>query len=159
MKMSKRNLLNLGLLLFIGVLVLLVIYEPGIETPKESPSLLDTDREAIKQIHIERQGQETVELVRNESGKWLLTAPLSIDANDFRITSLLRITEQKSLGSRVWGTRPATLPMKYIISTPNSEHTEKIHSANSSQFRLGSLPKKIMRLSFSLLKNVFSGTS
>ncbi len=97
--MSKRNLLNLALLLLIGVLVLLVIYEPGIEEPKENPNLLDIDRGAIKQIRIEREGQETVKLVRNGENNWRLTAPLAIAANDFRINSILRITEQKSLGS------------------------------------------------------------
>jgi len=97
--MSKRNLLNLGLLLLIGVLVLLVIYEPGIDTPKENPRLLNIDRDAVKQIRIERQGQDTVELVRDESDKWQLTTPLAIGASDFRISSLLRITEQKSLGN------------------------------------------------------------
>lgn len=97
--MSKQNLLNLGLLLLIGILVLLVIYEPGIEAPKENPRLLDIDREAIKQIRIERQGQETVALERDALGNWHLTAPLAIAASEFRISSLLRITEQKSLGS------------------------------------------------------------
>lgn len=97
--MNKRNLLNLGLLLLIGLLVLLVIYEPGIEPPQEKPPLLDIDREAVNTIRIERQGQETVALHRDESGNWNLTAPVAIGASDFRISSLLRITEQKSLSS------------------------------------------------------------
>jgi hypothetical protein len=97
--MSKRNLLNLGLLLLIGVLVLLVIYEPGIDKPQEPPRLLGLEREAVTQIRIERQGQETVALARDARGDWNLTAPLAIGASAFRIGSLLRITEQKSLGS------------------------------------------------------------
>ena len=97
--MKKSNLINLALLLLIGVLVLLVIYEPGIEAPHENPRLLDIEREAVHQIRIERQGQETVALERNARGEWNLTAPLAIAASEFRISSLLRITEQKSLGS------------------------------------------------------------
>lgn len=97
--MNKRNLLNLGLLLFIGVLVLLVIYEPGIEKPQEPTRLLELEREAVTQIRIERQGQETVALARDAHGDWRLTEPLAIGASAFRIGSLLRITEQKSLGS------------------------------------------------------------
>jgi hypothetical protein len=97
--MSKRNLLNLGLLLLVGVLVLLVIYEPGIEKPQENPRLLDLEREAVTQIRIERQGQETVALARDARGNWHLTAPLAIGASEFRISALLRITEQKSLGN------------------------------------------------------------
>ncbi len=96
--MSRQNLLNLSLLLFIGLLVLLVIYEPGIESPAENPPLLDINRATITQIRIERQGQETVTLERNENDKWQLTAPLAIAASDFRIDSILRISEQKSLG-------------------------------------------------------------
>lgn len=96
---NKRNLLNLGLLLLIGVLVLLVIQEPGIEPPQENPRLLGIDREAVSRVRIERQGQETVTLERNARGEWHLIEPLAIGASDFRISSLLRITEQKSLGS------------------------------------------------------------
>jgi len=97
--MNKRNLLNLGLLLLVGVLVLLVVFEPGIEQPKENPRLLSLERDAVKQIRIERQGQETVELSRDEQGNWQLLKPLAIAASEFRLSSLLRITEQKSLGS------------------------------------------------------------
>ena len=97
--MSKRNLLNLGLLLLIGVLVLLAVYEPGIEAPKENPTLLDIPRDAVTHILIERQGQETVELKRAANGSWNLLQPIAIGASEFRISSLLRITEQKSLGS------------------------------------------------------------
>ncbi len=96
--MSKRNLLNFGLLLLIGILTLLVVYEPGIQVPQEQPHLLDLDREAVNTIRIERQGQETVALHRDENGNWNLTAPMAIGASNFRISSLLRITEQKSFG-------------------------------------------------------------
>lgn len=96
--MSKRNLLNLGLLVLIGILALLVIYEPGIEKAKEPPHLLSLKRDAVTHILIERSGQKSVELQRDNQGKWRLLQPLDIAASDFRISSLLRITEQKSLG-------------------------------------------------------------
>lgn len=97
--MSKRNLLNLGLLLLIGILVPLAIYEPGIESPLEEQALLDIDRDAVTLVHIERQGQETVAMTRDPLGNWVLNEPLAIGASEFRLSSLLRITEQKSLGS------------------------------------------------------------
>ncbi len=97
--MSKGNIINLGLLLFIGILVLLAVYEPGIETPEENPRLLNIERDEVNTIHLERQDQTTVALSRNERGDWQLTAPLAIAAGDYRLSSLLRITEQKSLGS------------------------------------------------------------
>lgn len=96
--MNKRNLLNLGLLLLIGVLVLLTVYEPGIEKPKEPPHLLSLKRDDVKTIRIERDEQKTVELARDNQGNWQLIQPLKIAASEFRISSLLRITEQQSLG-------------------------------------------------------------
>ncbi len=115
MKMSKRNLLNLGLLLLIGALVLLVIYEPGIEAPKENPRLIEIGRDAVKRIHIERQGQETVTVERDPQGHWQMLEPLSIAAGEFRLSSLLNITEQKSLGSFPADTARLT---NYGLDTP-----------------------------------------
>jgi hypothetical protein len=97
--MRKQNLLNLGLLLLIAILVLLAVYEPGIEQPKEAPRLIALEREAVTTIRLERQGQERITLSRDDQGKWQMSEPLIITASDFRLGSLLRITEQKSLGS------------------------------------------------------------
>ncbi len=95
--MKKTTLVNLALLLIIGILVLLTIYEPGIEKPPEAPLLLSLKREDVKHIVIKRDGQETVELAKGDDGKWLLLQPIKIAASSFRIDSLLRITESKSL--------------------------------------------------------------
>jgi hypothetical protein len=97
--MSRGNLVNLGLLVFIGILALLALYEPGIDAPPEKPRLLDIEREAVNRIHIERNGQKSITLVSEEPGQWRLVEPLDVAASDYRISSLLRITEQKSLGS------------------------------------------------------------
>lgn len=97
--MKKGTLINLSLLLVIGILVLLTIYEPGIEKPPEAPLLLSMKRDEVKQILIRRDGQETVELAKGDDGKWQLLKPLNIAASEFRIDSLLRITESKSLNS------------------------------------------------------------
>jgi hypothetical protein len=97
--MNKRNILNLGLLIFIGLLVLLVVYEPGIEKPPELPSLLQLDKSAVKQIAIQRDGQQDIELLRQENGQWQMTQPTHHAADQYRIDSLLRITTIKSLGS------------------------------------------------------------
>jgi hypothetical protein len=95
--MNKRNLLNLGLLIFIGLLVLFVVYEPGIEKPAEAPTLLQLDKGSIRQIAIQRDGQQDIELVREEDGHWQMTQPIQHAADTFRIDSLLRITSIKSL--------------------------------------------------------------
>ncbi len=97
--MNKRNLLNIGLLLLIGILVLLVIYEPGIEAPTEDPLLLDINRDVVRQIRIERQGQETVAIALDSQGRWQMSEPIAIAASDYRMNALLGITEVKSLGN------------------------------------------------------------
>ena len=97
--MSKRNLLNFGLLAFIGLLILLVVYEPGIEKPAELPALLQLDKAAVKQIAIHRDGQQDIELQRQSDDHWLVTSPLQYPADQYRIDSMLRVTTIKSLGS------------------------------------------------------------
>ncbi len=97
--MNKRNLLNLGLLALIGLLILLVVYEPGIEKPAELPALLQLDKAAVKQIAIHRDGQQDIELQRQADGQWLVTSPLQYPADQYRTDSLLRVTTIKSLGS------------------------------------------------------------
>lgn len=99
MAMSSRNLLNLGMLLLVAVLAVVAIYEPGIEAEKSPPSLLAMAPDGIRHILIERSDQEPVELERVSDGSWQMIKPITIAANAFRMESLLRITEQKSLGS------------------------------------------------------------
>lgn len=96
--MNRRNLLNLGLLLLIAVLVLLVIYQPGIDQPTGQPALIELDREAVDHILIRRTDAEDIELERDDRGAWQLRQPLAIGASEFRVDSLLRVTASKSLG-------------------------------------------------------------
>lgn len=95
--MKKNTLINLSLLVIVGVLVLLAIYEPGIEKPAEAPLLLSLKRDEVNHILIQRPDQETVELAKGDDGQWQLLQPIQIAASEFRIESLLRITESKSL--------------------------------------------------------------
>ncbi len=97
--MNKRNLLNLALLALVGALVLLVVYEPGIEAPPPPPTLLQLEKETVRQIAIHREGQQDVVLERDERGEWWLSQPLRHRADSFRIDSLLRITTINSLSS------------------------------------------------------------
>lgn len=118
--MKKNRLINLSLLVIIGVLVLLVVYEPGIEKPAEAPLLLSLKRDEVRHILIQREGQETIELSKGDDGKWQLLQPIQIAASDFRIESLLRITESKSLNR--FAADPAKLP-NYQLDRPQAELT------------------------------------
>jgi hypothetical protein len=96
--MNRRNLLNIGLLALVGLLLLLVLYEPGIEKPVAPPTLLSLDKGAITQITIRRDGQQEIELRLEEGGQWWMVQPLRHAADPFRIDSLLRISTINSLG-------------------------------------------------------------
>lgn len=96
--MNKNTLINLGLLVTVAALALVAVYEPGIEAPPEKPSLVSLDRESVKHILIQRQGRPDIELQRKEDGNWQLLQPVKLPADGFRIDSLLRVTESKSLG-------------------------------------------------------------
>jgi hypothetical protein len=97
--MKKNTLINLALLLVVVALALVATYEPGIDKPAEKPLLVKLERDKVNHIQIQRDGQKTVELKRNAKGKWQLLQPTRIAASDFRIDSLLRITDTKSLGT------------------------------------------------------------
>jgi hypothetical protein len=118
MKMKRNTLINLSLVIVIGILVLMTVYEPGIEKPAEAPLLLSLKRDDVKHILIHRDGQETVELEKNPDGKWQLLQPIKIAASSFRIDSLLRITESKSLNS--FSADPAKLA-GYKLDKPSAE--------------------------------------
>jgi hypothetical protein len=89
--MSKRNLLNLILLGIVAVLVLVVVYEPGVEKKTKTP-LATIDKSTINKITIERTGQEQVTLEKQD-GNWVMQAPFHIRANKIKTESLLALVE------------------------------------------------------------------
>jgi len=85
--MSSRNLINLVLLAVVGILLLLVIYEPGKqEKPKQTLSSLD--RTTIKKITIKRTGVKDVVLVK-QGEDWQMQSPYQLAANNFKAEGLL----------------------------------------------------------------------
>lgn len=92
--MSKRNLLNLSLLVFIVALVALVVYEPGKEKALTPTILTDLKSTDIVHIKIDRHStdktQQELEFEKTSSG-WVMLKPYEISANTFRIDSILEI--------------------------------------------------------------------
>lgn len=119
MTFGSRTLVNLGLLALLAVLVLLVIYEPGQEKPAEEPQLLELNSDGISSLRIERVSGPTVVLERQQ-GVWRMTEPLQIGVNNFRISSLLRVTELKSLNH--FTAAPESLG-QYGLDAPNATLT------------------------------------
>ena len=132
MTIGSRTLLNLGLVIIVAVLALLVIYEPGKEKPKEEPRLVQLNSDGIGSLRIERINGPTIVLERQQ-GAWRMTEPLQVGVNDFRISSLLRITEIKSLTH--FAAAPDALA-KYGLDAPNAtliiNGTTRIDFGNST---------------------------
>ncbi len=110
--MKSRLWLNLALLALIGVLVLLVIHEPGSDKPPHPPALTALKSEAISRILIRREnpGKPVEEiLLEKDHGQWFMRKPYAMPADDFRVHSLLRLAETASLGRHdLGGLEPAT---------------------------------------------------
>lgn len=92
--MSRRNLVNLILLAVVGALVLVVVYEPGIEQQTKT-TLTTLAKNSIVKITIERTGQANVTLEKVEA-KWIMAAPYKISANKIKAESLLNLAELES---------------------------------------------------------------
>lgn len=132
MALGSRTLLNLGLLAAVAILALLAIYEPGKEKPKEEPHLVQFTSDGISTLRIERVNGPTIVLERQQ-GSWRMTEPLAIGVNDFRISSLLRIGELKSL--KQFKATPEQLA-QYGLQAPNAtliiNGTTRIEFGNST---------------------------
>ena len=92
--MSKRNLLNLGLLVFILVLIALVVYEPGKNVAVTPPTLTSLQTNDISHIKINRHNSNNNEQVielEKQADSWIMLNPYHVAANTFRIESILKL--------------------------------------------------------------------
>jgi hypothetical protein len=96
--MSSRSLLNLALLCLAGVLVLVIVYQPGI-TPEAAPQTVTTlTAENISHIQVMRATREPLAFTRR-ADNWFLTGNRELPASDFQIRSLLAILQAESTRS------------------------------------------------------------
>ncbi|MCZ6576624.1 MAG: DUF4340 domain-containing protein, partial [Gammaproteobacteria bacterium] len=93
--MRNRWLLNLGLVVLVGVLVVLAVSKRRVDQEPPAPPLTMLVPEQIERIRIERPDNERLVLQR-QGGNWLLIAPLQARANSFRVESLLRLATAPS---------------------------------------------------------------
>ena len=85
--MTSRNLLNLVLLTVVAVLIVLVVYEPGLEPAPVNPGLTQLTQDDITHIHIQRDTDEDVEL-QKVNGIWQMLKPYPVLAHDFRVQTI-----------------------------------------------------------------------
>ena len=85
--MSRRNLINLVLLIAVVALILVVIYKPGKEDDSNK-KIVTVDKANITQIKIERTGNQDITFALQE-GHWHMLTPYNLKANKIKVESLL----------------------------------------------------------------------
>ncbi|MGW8228030.1 MAG: DUF4340 domain-containing protein, partial [Gammaproteobacteria bacterium] len=115
--MASRLWLNLALLLFIVILLVIVIYEPGKEPVATPVSLTPLKATTISHIHIKRLSSKDIELVKEANGQWWMHNPYHLPANEFRVQALLRLAETESLSSH---TLDRLQPATYGLDRPRA---------------------------------------
>jgi hypothetical protein len=93
--MSSRAWLNLTLLVLAVATASVAFYQPGINKPPSLPTLTQLAPEQITRIHITREGQEDITLIKHKQG-WTMATPLRIPANPLRVDALLRVAQVPS---------------------------------------------------------------
>ena len=125
--MISRLWLNLALLLLLVILLLVVVYEPGREVEPPPTTLTQLTPETVNHVYLKRITGKDVELVKEPDGQWWMHNPYHLPANEFRVQSLLRLSQAQSLSSHALNElQPATygLDKPRVIVTFN--RTEQI---------------------------------
>ncbi len=94
-KLNSRTLLNIGLLLFILLLVSTILVEPGKEPEKKPTRLTELKQSDIHDIELRRANETNIKLQKRD-GIWYITEPYQLAANDFRAQSVSTLAEVKS---------------------------------------------------------------
>lgn len=94
-KYSSRTLLNAGLFVFILILVLLVVMDPGKEPEKKTTRLTELKQADIKSIDLKRASDADLRLEKR-NGIWYITKPYHLAANEYRAHSISALAETLS---------------------------------------------------------------
>lgn len=92
--MKNRWLLNIGLALLIGALVLVNIYQPGKKQEPEGTPLTRLAPQELRQIRLVRP-QQTPVVLEKIGETWRLSTPRSARANEVRVNELVQLTNTR----------------------------------------------------------------
>jgi hypothetical protein len=93
--MSSRTLLNLALFCLAGLLILIVVYRPGIAPEPVPQTLTALTGDGITRIRVTRTTREPMTFTRH-ADNWVLAGSSELPASDFQIRSLLAILQAHS---------------------------------------------------------------
>ena len=94
-KLNSRSLLNIGLFVFILLLVSLVWLKPGKEVVKKPAHLTTLSQSDVHDIELRRANEPNIKLQKRD-GVWYITEPFQLPANEFRAQSVSTLAEAKS---------------------------------------------------------------
>lgn len=112
--MNTRTWLNLGLLIVVAALIGVAYFRPGKQPPEPPPALTGTEPAGVARLAMETGGEAAIEMVRNE-GRWYLTAPEPLPADEQAVQNLLDLLRAESQGT-VAGADPEAA--KYGLQQP-----------------------------------------
>lgn len=93
--LRRKLWINLGLTALVGVLVILVMVEPGQEPPKAPVPITELAPEAVPSVAIEQPDRPLIRLDRVGEG-WRMTAPRELRAAAGKIDNLLAVARAES---------------------------------------------------------------
>lgn len=88
--MSRRLVVNVGLLLLVAALALTAWLQPGLERPDDPEPLSALDPASVSRLTLQRLGSDPIVLER-EGEVWMMREPLRIPAGAARIDALLPV--------------------------------------------------------------------
>ena len=97
--MKSRWIINLLLLLAIGILSLVAVFEPGIEAPPEAQTVTALALDQVRRVHINRPVRDDLVLLKTGAGNWILERTPALPADNFKVNALIRLVEQKAVRS------------------------------------------------------------
>ena len=92
--MKNRWLLNIGLALLIGALVLVNVYQPGKKQEPEGTALTLLAPPEVRQLRLVRPQQKPVELEKIGEA-WRMNAPRTARANEVRVNELVQLANTR----------------------------------------------------------------
>ena len=92
--MSSRNLINLALFCLAGLLILILVYRPGIAPEPASQALTALTGNGITRIQVTRTSRDPLLFTRH-ANNWVLAGNSELPASNFQIHSLLDILQAR----------------------------------------------------------------
>lgn len=89
--MSRRLVVNLGLLLLVSALALMAWLQPGLERPGDQEPLVVLDPASVSQLTLQRAAGAGPIVLERDGAAWMMREPLRIPADAARIDALLPV--------------------------------------------------------------------